>query len=101
MSLSQLISSSKHHVRPFVKPKKDGVFETLVQDQLLQDIKSEQSRIRSNMSALDHDSDIYHRYVQKLTAQEDRFDAALQLIARLRGQRTDQQRELAKFFPSS
>jgi hypothetical protein len=72
-----------------------------VQQQLLSDIKSEQSRIRSNMSALGRDSDLYRRYVAKLTKQEDNFDKALAVIAGARVQFSQMRRELAKFFPSS
>ncbi len=72
-----------------------------VQQQLLSDIKDEQSRIRSNMSALGHDSDLYRRYVTKLTAQEDHFDKQLGAIAQTRVRYTEMRRELAKFFPSS
>jgi chromosome segregation ATPase len=72
-----------------------------LQDQLLSDIKAEQSRIRSNMSPLNHDSELYRRYVAKLTAQEDRFDDALQAIAQSRVKLAEFKGELAKFFPSS
>jgi hypothetical protein len=72
-----------------------------LQNQLLADIKAEQSRIRGNMSPLNRDSELYRRYVTKLTAQEDRFDDALQAIAQSRVRLTELTRELAKYFPSS
>ncbi len=37
-------------------------------------ISSEQSRIRDNMARLDRDSDLYRRYIQKFTEQEDAID---------------------------
>lgn len=37
----------------------------------VQSIHTEQQRIRSNMGALDRNSDLYRRYVAELTAQED------------------------------
>ncbi len=72
-----------------------------LQQQLLSDIKSEQSRIRSNMSPLDRDSELYRRYVTKLTNQEDKFDGVLQAIAQTRVTFSELKRQLAKFFPSS
>ena len=72
-----------------------------LQQQLLTDIQGEQSRIRSNMSPLDRDSELYRRYVTKLTSQEDRFDGALQAIAQTRVKYSEIKRQLAKFFPSS
>jgi hypothetical protein len=37
-------------------------------------IEEEQNRIRPNMAQLDHDSDLYRRYVKKLDAQEDEVE---------------------------
>jgi len=37
-------------------------------------IAEEQGRMRMNMSQLDHDSDLYRRYVKKLGAQEDEVE---------------------------
>ena len=68
-----------------------------LQQQLLSDIKSEQSRIRSNMSALYREADLYSRYVKKLTTQEDNFDKALRAIAETRVKTARMRRELDKF----
>lgn len=72
-----------------------------LQQQLLSDIAKEQSRIRSNMSSLDRDSDLYRRYVTKLTGQEDKFDAARDTIVRTRTELSKMRLELSRFFPSS
>jgi len=40
----------------------------------LDEIAEEQDRIRRNMGQLNRDSDLYKKYVEKLTAQEDEFD---------------------------
>ena len=65
------------------------------------DISAEQSRIRSNMSALGRDAKLYQRYVGKLTVQEDHFDRGLKAISQTRTKCAEMQRELAKYFPSS
>lgn len=44
----------------------------------IQGIVAEQQRIRSNMGALDRNSDLYRRYVAELTAQEDVLAELLQ-----------------------
>ncbi|MCH7726173.1 MAG: hypothetical protein IH991_06805 [Planctomycetes bacterium] len=72
-----------------------------LEQKLLSDIKIEQSRIRSNMSALNRDADLYRRYVTKLTKQEDNFDKAVQVIAQTRIKHSQMRRELEKFFPCS
>jgi len=40
----------------------------------LKEIGEEQDRIRKNMQQLNRDSELYNKYVAKLTAQEDEFD---------------------------
>lgn len=52
----------------------------------IQVIFQEQQRIRSNMTSLDRDSDLYRRYVTELTEQED-------TLAELRGLERQQQEE--------
>lgn len=46
-------------------------------------ISKEQSRIRSNMAALDRNSDLYIRYVKKFTTQEDNIEDLRDKIAAL------------------
>jgi hypothetical protein len=43
----------------------------------IEDIHDDQSRIRSNMSRLDERSDLYRRYVRKLGEQEDRIETLM------------------------
>jgi uncharacterized protein (DUF3084 family) len=50
----------------------------------LKAIGEEQSRIRQNMAQLDRNSDLYKKYVQKLTEQEDEFDSTTQALAALK-----------------
>jgi hypothetical protein len=72
-----------------------------LQRKLLADVTAEQSRIRGNMSQLSHDSDLYRRYLDKLTAQENNFDKGRAVIWQTRVELAELRRELAKFFPSS
>ena len=61
-------------------------------EQQIRTIADEQSRIRENMGRLDHNTDLYKRYVKKLADQEDEVD-------RLRGQikdLADQENQLRK-----
>jgi chromosome segregation ATPase len=52
----------------------------------LKEIADEQDRIRKNMEQLEKTSDLYKKYVAKLTAQEDEFDATRADIAKLQEQ---------------
>jgi hypothetical protein len=54
------------------------------QEARLQGINDEQSRIRQNMAQLDHTGDLYKKYVAKLSAQEDEFDAVTARLAELK-----------------
>ncbi len=58
----------------------------------LAEIGKEQERIRQNMAQLDRNSDLYKKYVEKLTAQEDEFDATRADIAQLQ----DQEKKLSE-----
>lgn len=49
----------------------------------LKQIAEEQERLRQNMEQLDHDSALYQKYVDKMTAQEDEFEALRADIAQL------------------
>ncbi len=64
----------------------------------LEQIGVEQERIRQNMEQLDHDSDLYKKYVAKLTAQEDEFDKVRGEIDALKIEQTKAQRELENFI---
>jgi hypothetical protein len=101
LDLPAEVTATIHQVRRLRVGIADLEAKLRLQNQLLADIKAEQSRIRGNMAPLNRDSDLYRRYVTKLTTQEDRFDEALQAIAQSRVELTGLSRELAKFFPSS
>ncbi|MGD9494736.1 MAG: hypothetical protein AB7Y46_00370 [Armatimonadota bacterium] len=66
----------------------------------LTQISEEQDRIRQNMEQLDHDSELYQRYVQKFGEQEDEFDKIRGEIATLKEQRNGLQRELEAYVIS-
>ncbi|TVQ36631.1 MAG: hypothetical protein EA384_13815 [Spirochaetaceae bacterium] len=61
-------------------------------EQRIDEIYREQERIRANMAALDHASDLYQRYVAELTQQEDRLAV---LRDRLHDARAIEQRRAA------
>ena len=50
-------------------------------------IEDEQNRIRLNMVQLDHSSDLYKRYVKKLSTQEDEVEELRPLVSDLKKQR--------------
>ena len=52
----------------------------------LKEIAEEQNRIRQNMAQLDRASDLYKKYVTKLSEQEDEFDKTTAEIKSLREQ---------------
>jgi hypothetical protein len=70
------------------------------EERKLQQIRSEQSRIRQNMDALSRDSSLYKRYVQQLSDQEDQLEKILERIDDLRARELEQQRELEAYMQS-
>lgn len=64
----------------------------------LEQIGEEQERIRQNMEQLDHDSELYRKYVAKLTEQEDEFDTVRKEIENLQQQRNNLQKELEDYI---
>lgn len=64
----------------------------------LEQIAQEQERIRQNMEQLDHDSELYQRYVAKFAEQEDEFDKIRGEIENLKQQRNTQQQELEAYL---
>lgn len=68
------------------------------QEAALKDIEADQSRIRDNMSRLSGTSDLYKKYVAKLTAQEERVDAVREEIVRLRSAESDTQSALRTYI---
>ena len=70
------------------------------EERKLQQIRSEQGRIRQNMDALNRDSSLYKRYVQQLNDQEDELARILERIDGLRAQELRQQRDLDSYLQS-
>lgn len=64
----------------------------------LEQIGEEQERIRQNMEQLDHDSDLYRRYVAKFSEQEDEFDKIRTEIEGLKQERNTKQQELENYL---
>jgi hypothetical protein len=63
-------------------------------EQEIQAVGQEQERIRQNMAQLDRGSDLYTRYVQKFTQQEDRVEALRKEISEFQRQEQDARRGL-------
>ena len=63
-------------------------------------IEQEQNRIRQNMAQLDRTGDLYKRYVQKFTEQEDTNDKLRGQIEELTGQETAARKALDDFLMS-
>ena len=63
----------------------------------VKEISDEQSRIRSNMNSLAQTSDLYKRYVEKLTAQETQIEKLREEIARLREAEDAARKELRAY----
>ncbi len=61
-------------------------------------IASDQERIRQNMNSIDHDSEVYRRYLAKFGEQETRLEAILVEVARERATVAMQHAALAEFI---
>lgn len=70
------------------------------EEQKVNTIHREQSRIRENMARLDKDSDLYRRYVSLLDAQENQLERALAEIEDLRAAEQRQREELERYILS-
>jgi len=64
----------------------------------LKQIGEEQERIRQNMEQLDRESELYKKYVAKLTQQEDEFDKVRGEITALQTQRNTAQKALEDYI---
>ncbi len=64
----------------------------------IEEIGAEQTRIRSNMDSLTKDSDLYKRYVAKLSWQESQIEKLRAEVARLRALESDANRDLSAFI---
>ncbi len=61
-------------------------------------IAEDQTRIRANMGSIDRNSQLYARYMEKLTQQESRMEDLVALIARARDEVTRLRQDLAGFI---
>jgi hypothetical protein len=66
-------------------------------DQEKQGIDQDQGRIRQNMSAISHDTDIYRRYLTKFNEQENRLEAIKEQRDKEQATLTKQQQELGAY----
>lgn len=64
----------------------------------LSEIASEQSRIRSNLGEIDRTSDLYSRYIRKLTSQEDEIEEIKAEVKQLQAREADERSDLANFI---
>ncbi len=62
------------------------------------DISQDQARIRENMRTIDRTSDLYSRYVQKLTEQETRLEEIVRTIATVTAERDAQRKALEDYL---
>jgi hypothetical protein len=70
------------------------------EDQTINAITQEQTRIRENMSRLDRNNELYNRYVKKFSEQEDQVEKSRALIKELDGQIHQQQKALDEYMLS-
>jgi len=64
----------------------------------LVEITGEQDRIRQNMAELDHESDIYKRYVEKFATQEDEYEKLQAEIKELQTDATTKQQAIRDYI---
>jgi hypothetical protein len=67
-------------------------------DQEVATIDREQQRMRENMKSIDRNTDLYNRYVKKLTDQEDRIETIRDEARKLGTQIAESQRSLDQFL---
>lgn len=63
-------------------------------------IDADQGRIRSNMNTIDRQSELYARYMKKLTEQETKLEDTAKTMDTLRAQLESQQRDLDAYLSS-
>ncbi len=66
----------------------------------INEIGSEQGRIRENMKSLPRDSDLYNRYVAKLNEQETQIEGLRREVADLKAQADAKEDELTQYIAS-
>jgi hypothetical protein len=68
------------------------------QEQRIAEITAEHSRIRDNMQRLQHNSELYNRYVAKLDQQETELEKIRKTIETLKGTEEEHRRELQAYL---
>jgi hypothetical protein len=63
-------------------------------------IEREQVRIRENMERIDRQSDLYKRYVLKLTSQEDQLENLRAQLEKLKAEEQKQRASLEEYLLS-
>lgn len=66
-------------------------------DEQVKEINDAQNRIRQNMDRLDHNSDLYKSYVQKLTTQETQIQTLSEQRAKLQDAQAEAEKQLRAF----
>lgn len=61
-------------------------------------ITTEQDRIRKNLGEIERNSDLYNRYITKLTEQEDQIETLREAIAKLTEEETKKRQELDAYL---
>ncbi len=62
------------------------------------EISQDQSRVRDNMGRIDHNSELYGRYMKKLNEQEDRLEKIKADLEKLRAQQAKQESTLRDYL---
>jgi hypothetical protein len=76
----------------------DTAAQRAVKESRVGEISNDQSRIRANMERLSQGSDLYKRYVQTLSTEEDELVKLRDDVAKLRDQEAAQRRDIANFI---
>jgi hypothetical protein len=66
--------------------------------QQIQAVSEEQNRIRQNMGQLDRNTDLYKRYVQKFSTQEDQVEKMREQISKLTQDEDQKRRQLDEYL---
>jgi hypothetical protein len=99
---SKVVSEAVKEALREVSRRKNELGELQRQKQLLDHevatIDREQQRMRENMKSIDRNTDLYNRYVKKLTDQEDRIETIRGETQKLDAQIAESQRSLDQYL---
>lgn len=87
----QEVIRRKRHIEQLVRQRRvaEGQIRAIAQDQ---------DRIRRNMSALDRTTDLYKRYVEKFTRQEEQIESLRERMQKLQQQEAQARKELDDYL---